>query len=82
MARYGRKGTWALVTGGSDGIGAEFCKQLAKKGFNICIVSRTQAKMEKVENDIKRLSNSGIKTRIVQADFSGNSNTDFYRDIA
>lgn len=25
MDRYGEKGTWALVTGGSDGIGLEMC---------------------------------------------------------
>ena len=26
LTRYGGKGTWALVTGASDGIGLEFCK--------------------------------------------------------
>ena len=26
LARYGGKGTWALVTGATDGIGLEFCK--------------------------------------------------------
>ena len=26
LERYGGKGTWALVTGASDGIGLEFCK--------------------------------------------------------
>lgn len=25
LSRYGGEGTWALVTGASDGIGAEFC---------------------------------------------------------
>ena len=39
--RYGGKGTWAVVTGASDGIGAEFCRQLAEDGFNICLISRT-----------------------------------------
>jgi len=34
---YG-KNTWAMVTGGSKGIGNEFAHQLAKKGFNIMIV--------------------------------------------
>jgi len=33
--------TWAVVTGGSDGIGLAVCKKLAREGFNICIVSRT-----------------------------------------
>ena len=39
--RYGGQGIWAIVTGASDGIGAEFCRQLAKDGFNICLISRT-----------------------------------------
>ena len=26
LTRYGGKGTWALVTGATDGIGLEFCK--------------------------------------------------------
>lgn len=26
LKRYGGPGTWAFVTGASDGIGAEFCK--------------------------------------------------------
>lgn len=46
--RYG--GGWALVTGASDGIGAEYCKQLARRGFNIVLVSRTLKKLENVQN--------------------------------
>ena len=34
------KDSWALITGGSDGIGLEMCHNLAGQGFNICIVSR------------------------------------------
>ncbi len=47
LQRYGSvKGeTWALVTGGSDGIGLEMCNRLAGLGFKICMVSRDGAKM-------------------------------------
>ena len=45
---YGLGDTWAVVTGGSDGIGEQFCLQLAQKGFNICIISRNKSKM--IEN--------------------------------
>ena len=38
--------TWAVVTGGSDGIGLEFCNELAKEGFNICIIARNEEKIK------------------------------------
>lgn len=71
--RYGR-GSWALVTGAGDGIGAEFCKQLAELGFNIVLVSRTKSKMLKVAEDYC----SQVKTRIIEADFTGKTKPDFY----
>lgn len=37
--------TWAVVTGASDGLGAEYCRQLASEGFNIALVSRTMSKL-------------------------------------
>jgi len=55
LKMYGGKGTWALVTGATDGIGLEFCKQLAKDGFNIVLVSRTESKLhDVVERDLKQ----------------------------
>ena len=47
---------WALVTGASDGIGAEYCRQLASDGFNIVLVSRTLSKLKAVEAEIKAIS--------------------------
>ncbi len=45
-----------VVTGGSDGIGAEICEQMAKEGFNVCIVGRNSLKMDEavvVKTDAK-----------------------------
>ena len=39
-------GQVAIVTGGSDGIGLAFYKELAALGFNIAMVARNKAKME------------------------------------
>jgi len=39
--------SWAIITGGSDGIGLSMAKYLAEdNGFNICIVGRNQEKLE------------------------------------
>lgn len=43
--RYGVN-TWAVVTGGSDGLGLGFCEELANLGFNICMISRNKNKMQ------------------------------------
>jgi len=77
--RYG-KHTWAVVTGASDGIGAEFCRQLAVQGFNIALVSRTQSKLDAVEREIRQI-NPNIQTKTVQADFYNNANLKFYDDL-
>jgi len=61
------------VTGGSDGIGLGICKKLAKEGFNICIVARTQSKMDDKLNEIKtecRADDGTFETLAVVADFS------------
>jgi 17beta-estradiol 17-dehydrogenase / very-long-chain 3-oxoacyl-CoA reductase len=51
--------TWALVTGASDGLGLSYCHELASRGFNIILLSRTKSKLEKVAAEIK-----GVKTEI------------------
>ena len=50
---YGGKGSYAVVSGGSDGIGLAMCKQLANEGFNICIVARNEDKMKEKLIEIK-----------------------------
>ena len=42
---YGEN-SWVVVTGGSDGIGFGFCEELAARGFNICIISRSGDKIK------------------------------------
>jgi len=54
LAKYGAgKGSWALITGASDGIGKGYAEELARAGFNLIIVSRTQSKLQDLANKIK-----------------------------
>lgn len=52
--KYGaNKNNWAVVTGASDGLGKEYAFQLAQKGFNIVLISRTQSKLELIQAEIE-----------------------------
>ena len=48
--------SYALITGGSDGIGKAFAFALAKQGFNLIIVARNLEKLELVRNEILQRS--------------------------
>ncbi|SJX64896.1 related to 17-beta-hydroxysteroid dehydrogenase [Sporisorium reilianum f. sp. reilianum] len=63
------KATWAVVTGATDGIGREFALQLAKKGFNILLVSRSPEKLGTVAAEVEAAT-SGVKTKTQAIDFA------------
>lgn len=44
-----------VVTGATDGIGKEFALQLAKKKFNVLLISRTQSKLDTAAKEIGKL---------------------------
>ncbi len=44
---------WAVVTGGTDGIGRAFAESLAAKNFKVVIISRSLEKLQKVVEIIK-----------------------------
>lgn len=76
--------TWAVVTGGSDGIGLAMCKKLAKEGFNICIVSRSRSKINEKLEEIKkecRDGDSSFKTQCIVADFCEMRTLNEYRKM-
>ncbi|KAL5531903.1 hypothetical protein ACEPAF_5466 [Sanghuangporus sanghuang] len=58
-------GSWAVITGATDGIGKEFAVQLAKKGFNILLVSRSQDKLNVAASEIEALSKAKTKTLVI-----------------
>ena len=62
-------GAWAVVSGGSDGIGLEMCHQLAAQGFNVCIVARNAKKIDEKLGEIKAKYPS-IETKSIIADFT------------
>jgi 17beta-estradiol 17-dehydrogenase / very-long-chain 3-oxoacyl-CoA reductase len=63
-------GSWALVTGPTDGIGKGFAFQLARKGINLILVGRNPDKLKDVSDSIQaKYGKTQIKTVVV--DFAG-----------
>lgn len=78
LSKYGERGSWAVVTGASDGLGKEFAVQLASKGFNIVLVSRTQSKLDALAEELVNKF-SEVQTRTVAMDFSRDDDADYDR---
>jgi len=76
LSKFGAKGTWAVVTGASDGIGKEFGLQLAKKGYNMILVSRTASKLDALKTQIKS-SSPNVSVETLAMDFSQNKDSDY-----
>jgi len=69
MKQIDLKGKKALVTGGSQGIGAEICRHLAQCGADIFInYNRNKDKAQALAEDIRRTT--GVKVAIGGADVS------------
>ncbi len=76
IKRYG-KDSWALVTGATDGIGKGICIELARTGFNIILVSRTESKLKTVGEVLKKI-NQNIKIHLIPFNFDEQSTKEHY----
>ncbi|XP_077004834.1 17-beta-hydroxysteroid dehydrogenase type 3 [Tamandua tetradactyla] len=61
-------GQWAVITGAGDGIGKAYSLELAKRGLNVVLISRTLEKLQAVAVEIEQTTGSAVK--IIQADFT------------
>lgn len=65
---FKKYGSWALVTGATDGIGKEYARSLAKRGINIILVSRTLSKLETVAKEIQEAFN--VETIVIDVNYT------------
>lgn len=53
MSEFAEKyGPWALITGGSDGIGLAFARLLADRGLNLVLIGRNTDKLEAAAKEV------------------------------
>ena len=61
-------GSWALVTGCTQGIGKEYAMELAARGMNIILVSRNRETLGLVAQEIEETHH--VRTEIIVVDFT------------
>uniref|UniRef100_A0A8D3CXM7 Hydroxysteroid (20-beta) dehydrogenase 2 n=1 Tax=Scophthalmus maximus TaxID=52904 RepID=A0A8D3CXM7_SCOMX len=61
-------GQWAVVTGATYGIGKAYACELARRGLDIVLVSRSDDKLQTVAKEIE--GQYGRKTRTIRVDFT------------
>jgi short-subunit dehydrogenase len=60
-------GPWALVIGGSEGVGAAFARKLATAGFRLVLIARKPGPLEKLAAELRAI---GTDVRSLAADLS------------
>lgn len=58
----------ALITGASSGIGAEFARQLAERGYNLILTARRKERLIQLKNSIQETC--GIRIKLLSCDLS------------
>lgn len=67
-SKYGEK-SWAIVTGCTEGIGKAFAFQLAELEFGLVLISRNEAKLQNLSNEIW-VKHPKANIILIKADFS------------
>ncbi len=63
------KNQWALILGGSSGLGLATAKKLASEGMNICIVHRDRkSNLKEFENEVRQMKSLGISVKTFNKD--------------
>jgi uncharacterized protein len=65
MTDRSKYGPWAVIAGGSEGVGAEFARMLAEEGFNLVLIAR---KPEPLSATAQRCGRLGAEVRTLSLD--------------
>lgn len=69
MSKFAQKyGPWALVTGASAGIGAEYARRIAERGVNVVLVARRRNRLEELAETIEDMYR--VEARVAPVDLT------------
>ena len=63
-----RYGSWAIVAGASEGLGAEYARQLASRGLNLVLIARRRELLQSLATRLT--AKYGIRTKLLALDLS------------
>ena len=63
-----RYGSWALVAGASEGLGAAYACALAERGVNLVLVARRKALLDEIGEDLRACF--GVEVRVSEGDLA------------
>src|SRR5436190_19645614 len=61
-------GPWAVVAGASEGLGAEFARQLAGRGLSVLLIARRAAVLDELAAEIR--TQHGVEVRTAALDLA------------
>lgn len=81
MMAMDHRGSTALITGASSGLGAEFARRLAERGANLILVARRKDRLDELAEELRR--EHAVAVAVYTADLSTpRSGTDLAERIA
>ncbi|XP_028116994.1 very-long-chain 3-oxoacyl-CoA reductase 1-like [Camellia sinensis] len=63
-------GSWAVITGSTDGIGKAIAMELASEGLNLVLVGRDSLKLESTSSEIRYRIGDRVSIRTIVIDFA------------
>jgi short-subunit dehydrogenase len=75
---FQKYGPWALIVGGSEGIGASFARKLAAGGLHLVLVARKPEPLAELQQELTR---TGVEVRAISVDLSKADALDRVREV-
>src|SRR5690349_8050704 len=61
-------GPWAVIAGGSEGVGLAFAKHVGRTGINLVLIARHPDKLEAAAKEVR--DETGVQVRTLSADLA------------